>query len=134
MPQTLRDRATSVAHQAYAPYSHLSVGAALRSASGQVHVGCNVENASFTVGICAERAAIAAAVAAEGASFRLAAIAVTAFNHRGELIPIAPCGACRQALIEFGAEASVDFRDADAGWQTVVAADLLPAGFRFPSD
>lgn len=132
MTQTLRDRATQIAHQAYAPYSRLSVGAALRSASGQVHVGCNVENASFSIGICAERAAIAAAVAAEGAGFRLAAIAVTAFNHRGELIPIAPCGACRQALLEFGADATVDFRATDASWQTVTAADLLPAGFSFP--
>lgn len=134
MQPTLRDLASQVAQHAYAPYSRLAVGAALRSAKGQVHVGCNVENASFSVGICAERAAIAAAIAAEGAEFRLTEIAITAFNHLGELIPIAPCGACRQALIEFGADARVEFRDADQGWQTVIAAELLPSGFRFPSD
>ena len=99
MSNDLRDLARHAALQAYAPHFGLRVGAALRSATGQVYTGCNVENASYTLGNCAERAAIAAAVQAEGAGFRLAAIAVTAFDRAGTALPISPCGGCRQALV-----------------------------------
>lgn len=126
---TLRALAKQASEQAYAPYSRLRVGAALRSASGQVYAGCNVENASFTIGNCAERAAIAAAVQAEGQDFRLAAIAVTAFTADGGVLPISPCGACRQAMVEFGPHAAVTFRQPDGDWIDVDADALLP--FRF---
>lgn len=129
---TLRTRALQAAQQAYAPYSRLRVGAALRSAAGQVYTGCNVENASYTLGNCAERAAIAAAVQAEGAGFRLAAIAVTAFDAAGDVLPISPCGGCRQALVEFGEDASVSFRQPDGQWLEVTAGALLPHRFSFP--
>ena len=82
--RTLFECARAAAARAYAPYSGLQVGAALATPGGAVHTGVNVENASYPVGLCAERAALAAAVAtASGA-------------------PILPCGACLQALAEFG--------------------------------
>lgn len=129
---TLRQMAQQAAQQAYAPYSKLRVGAALRSASGKIYTGCNVENASYTLGNCAERAAIATAVQAEGPAFKLAAIAVAAFSENGALLPISPCGGCRQALVEFGEAASVSFQQPDGQWLHVRAADLLPYRFSFP--
>ena len=103
------------------------------SGNGQVFKGCNVENASFPIGNCAERAAIAAAVLAEGKAFELKAIAVVAFNESGAVLPITPCGACRQALIEFGKNAEVGFLNSDNEWMTVIANDLLPHRFEFPT-
>jgi cytidine deaminase len=125
----LREAAATAASHAYAPYSGLQVGAALRSVSGLIHCGCNVENGALPVGNCAERAAIAAAVLAEGAAFRLAAIAVVAFGRDGQALPVPPCGACRQALVEFGAQARVGFLAADGNWTVLSAEDLLPHRF-----
>lgn len=125
----LRDAAARAAVNAYAPYSGLKVGAALRSASGRIHCGCNVENGALPVGNCAERAAIAAAVLAEGPAFELAAIAVVAFAADGSPLPVPPCGACRQALVEFGAGALVGFLSADGNWTVISAEDLLPHRF-----
>jgi cytidine deaminase len=131
MIEALQEAADRVARQAYAPHSGFHVGAALRSASGQTYVGCNVENASFSVTGCAERNAIAAAVASEGPSFRLQAIAVVALDAAGQSLPVTPCGACRQMLVEFGEEAEVGFT-APGGWQQVRAGDLLPYRFILP--
>ena len=131
MSQTLRTLAADAALKAYAPHSGFHVGAALTSQLGNTYIGCNVENASFPVGVCAERAAIAAAVVAEGAAFRLASIAVIAFDRHGARQHVAPCGACRQALVEFGAEAEVSFGGEDGTWQTVLAGELLPHRFVF---
>jgi cytidine deaminase len=80
---------------AYAPYSHFRVGAALRSPADAVAVGCNVENSAFPAGICAERSALAAAVAAGHRVFDLLVVATEAAE------PTPPCGLCRQALVEF---------------------------------
>lgn len=132
MSLSLRDAAASASASAYAPHSRLHVGAAVRSVSGAVYAGCNVENASFPIGGCAERSAIAAAVLAEGAAFRLSAVAIVARDASGRDLPVPPCGACRQALVEFGPGAEVGFLGADGQWQTVIAADLLP--FRFVLD
>ena len=129
---SLRTLAEQTAQHAYAPYSKLRVGAALRATSGAVYAGCNVENASYSIGGCAERAAIAAAVQAEGANFRLAAIAVAAFNDAGTPLPVSPCGACRQALVECGTQARVEFLTPDGSWIQVAAADLLPYRFVLP--
>lgn len=128
----LREAAARAAKQAYAPYSGLRVGAALRSTSGLVYCGCNVENGALPVGACAERAAIAAAVLAEGPGFRLAAIAVVATEADGPALPIPPCGACRQALVEFGADARVGFLGPDDNWIVMTADALLPHRFVLP--
>ncbi len=129
----LKPSAIEAAQNAYSPYSRLKVGAALLSGRNVIYSGCNVENASFPVGNCAERAAIAAAVLAEGNNFELKAIAVVAFDENGGALPITPCGACRQALIEFGKDADVGFLNSDNEWMTVKAHELLPHRFEFPT-
>lgn len=132
-PNLLRYAAIEAAGQAYAPYSGLRVGAAVLSIRGGVYCGCNVENGALPVGGCAERAAIAAAVLAEGGDFALAAIAVAAFARDGTPLPVAPCGACRQAIIEFGADAQVGFLAADGSWIETASHALLPHRFVMPA-
>lgn len=129
---TLRQQATRAAGQAYAPYSGLRVGAALRSGNGQIHCGCNVENAAFPIGGCAERAAIAAAVLAEGPGLRIDKIAIVALAANDAVLPVPPCGACRQALVEFGAETQVGFHATGGQWIVTTAGALLPHGFALP--
>ncbi len=92
----LIDAAVAVRESAYAPYSGYRVGAAVRDESGRIHAGCNVENASFGLTICAERAAIFRMVAEGGA--RVAAVAVATSEGA------TPCGACRQVLAEFASD------------------------------
>jgi cytidine deaminase len=114
-------QAAEARQAAYVPYSHFPVGAALRAAEGKVYTGCNVENASYGLTICAERNAVAHAVA-EGAR-RFTAIAVVTENG------VTPCGMCRQVLAEFGPTMTVIVADA-AGHQRIYnMADLLPAAF-----
>jgi len=109
---------------AYAPYSGFRVGAAVRTASGQVYSGGNVENASYGLAICAERAAMFAAVGAEGPACELVAVAVFA-----DADECAPCGACRQVLAEFGAGATATFM-AGGRYVTVGLGNLLPYQFK----
>ena len=100
MPSPAQDLTTAarlVRENAHAPYSRFKVGAAVRAASGQVYVGCNVENVAYPEGTCAEAGAIAAMVAA--GEKRLTAVAVIADSPA----PVPPCGGCRQKLAEFGA-------------------------------
>jgi len=87
--------------RAYAPYSGFAVGAALLSSSGEAFVGCNVENVSFGLTICAERVAIGTALAAGARSFE--AIALVSDSDE----PVMPCGACRQVMAEFSPELRV---------------------------
>jgi cytidine deaminase len=110
---------------AYAPYSHFKVGAALLTAGGDVFVGCNVENASYGLTNCAERTAIFSAVAQVGPKLEIQAIAIVN-DHK---VPCSPCGACRQVIYEFGPEAIVFFLGAK-GWTRFLIDDLLPEGFR----
>jgi cytidine deaminase len=110
---------------AHAPYSNFRVGSAVLTERGAMYSGCNVENASYGLTICAERNAIFAAVASEGSGMRITAVAV-ATERDG---PCAPCGACRQVIFEFGPDALVLFRG-QSGTEQVEIAKLLPEGFR----
>lgn len=99
--QPLLTQAREARDQAYAPYSRFAVGAALRTKSGRVFLGCNVENLSFGLTSCAERNAVFAAIAAGEREFD--AIAIVADSKQ----PVSPCGACRQVLAEFAPGVSV---------------------------
>jgi cytidine deaminase len=129
-PAALRGRLIAAARRAmknaYAPYSKFRVGAAVLTSSGNLFAGCNIENASYGMTNCAERTAIFSAIANCGPKVEIRAVAVT--NDRG--IPCSPCGACRQVIYEFGAEAIVFFPTAK-GWKQAHIAELLPEGFRF---
>lgn len=119
----LRDRARAVMQRAYAPYSRFRVGAALLSVDGSIDVGCNVENASYPAGTCAERAALAAAVSSGRQRFTAVVIATEAAT------PTPPCGICRQALAEFGLDLTVVSFGADGAEARWPLADLLPHAF-----
>ena len=116
--------ARTMLERAYAPYSKFHVGAAVLTAAGKTYTGCNVENASYGLTICAERAAIFAAVAAEGKAMKIRAVAVL----NGANVACSPCGACRQVIFEFGPQALVIYRGARDLDETS-ASQLLPAGF-----
>ena len=125
MDQALADSlvmaASGARGHAYAPYSHFPVGAAVL-AGGRVYTGCNVENASYGLTMCAERAAVFTAIAA--GERRIYAVAIAGDDQR----PTAPCGACRQVLHEFGPDMLVIMA---GGGETVVRTltELLPLGF-----
>lgn len=123
--QGLIEAARAAMANAHAPYSHFQVGAALRTTTGKIFAGCNVENASYGLTNCAERTAIFSAVAQASPSIEISEIAVVCGNET----PCAPCGACRQVIYEFGPKAIVYFRSA-AGWKTMPITELLPEGFR----
>lgn len=115
-------RARAARSRAYAPYSHFSVGAAIRAA-GHTFVGANVENASYGLGICAERVAAAAAVA--GGCLAIEAVAVTS----SAVDPTPPCGGCRQFLFEFNPEMLVVSEGAGGERRRWRLSELLVDGF-----
>lgn len=117
----LLSAARAAARRAWAPYSKFRVGAALLCGDGSVVTGCNVENTSYGLAMCAERVAVGRAVA-EGKR-RFVAIAVVALGRRGK--NVRPCGACRQVLAEFGLGMRVICEDG-----AYVLAELLPEDFR----
>lgn len=120
----LLTEARRVRENAYAPYSGFKVGAALRSESGAVHVGCNVENVAYPEGTCAEAGAIAAMIAA--GEQRIVGLAVIADS----LTPVPPCGGCRQKIAEF-ADGNMKVMLATLGGATshTCVAALLPGAF-----
>lgn len=122
--QELIDRALAVREQAYAPYSRFAVGAAVLTDRGELFAGCNVENASYGLTICAERNAIFQAVSA--GQRQLLAIAVVASQG------VTPCGACRQVLAEFAEDMPILLMDPDqpSTIVTVTLRELLPLRFR----
>lgn len=121
---SLFDAAKAVREKAYAPYSKFLVGAAIRSTSGAVFVGCNVENVAYPEGTCAEAGAIAAMIAA-GES-EIAEVLVIADSPE----PISPCGGCRQKLAEFGkGEVEVILAGLTGEVGRTTLDDLLPGAF-----
>ncbi len=117
----LVEKAEAAAERAYAPYSRYRVGAVVRTTDGREFEGVNVENAAYPLGICAEKSAIAGAVAAGYGPGDLAAIGISA----------SPCGGCRQWLTEFRV-GEVSFRRADGAIARYGAADLLPETWELP--
>ncbi len=121
----LLEHAKKAAEMSYSPYSGFRVGAALQLSNGEVVTGTNVENVSFGLTICAERAALVRAVSQFGPGIRIEAVAVA--NLNGAASP--PCGACRQMLAEFSSpDAPVVFPAAD-GTRTMRFDEVLPLGF-----
>lgn len=119
----LRERAASAMERAYAPYSNFRVGAALLTSDGSVVEGCNVENASFPAGSCAERVAVGAAIARGLREF----VALAVVTESTE--PTPPCGVCRQVLMEFAPDLpvlSATLSGVEAHWSV---SDLLPHAF-----
>jgi len=122
--EKLHDVAQQAAENSYSPYSEFRVGAALRLTNGETVTGTNVENVSYGLTICAERAAVVRAVSQFGPKIRIAAAAVANLNGK----PSPPCGACRQVLAEFTEpDAPVIFPAAD-GTRTMTFSELLPLG------
>ncbi|KAM6927183.1 LOW QUALITY PROTEIN: cytidine deaminase-like [Xenentodon cancila] len=110
--------------KAYCPYSNFRVGAALLTDDNHVFAGCNVENACYNLGICAERNAMAKAVSEGYKSFRAIAIASDMADQF-----ISPCGGCRQFMREFGREWDVYMTKADRSYQKMTVEELLPVSF-----
>jgi cytidine deaminase len=122
----LLDAAWTARENAHAPYSGFRVGAAVLLSSGAVAAGCNVENASYPLCLCAERAALAQAVALHGARpGDIRAVAIVADAPR----PVTPCGACRQALAEFAAAALPVLMANATDRRLAMLGDLLPDAF-----
>ena len=112
-------------NNAYAPYSKFRVGAAIQLEDGQLFAGCNVENASYGLTICAERSAVFTAVAKLGGEkVKIKAVAVV----NSENVPCSPCGACRQVLAEFARDAVVYYQ-AKEGIKSATMKELLPDSF-----
>lgn len=124
--KTLWQAALEVRKNAYTPYSHFKVGAALLASSGKIYTGCNVENASYGLACCAERNTIFAAVAAGERSFE--ALCVVAEGAE----PVAPCGACRQVIAEFGIP-EIIMADLNGNIKIMTADELLPYSFNAAS-
>ena len=122
--QSLASAARAARSRAYAPYSHFAVGAALLDEQGRTHCGCNIENAAYPQGLCAEAAALAHLVLAGGKRV-MAAVVVGAAPQ-----PVTPCGGCRQKLREFAADDALVW-SADAHGITArhTLGELLPASF-----
>ncbi|MDR2523338.1 MAG: cytidine deaminase, partial [Synergistaceae bacterium] len=121
--EALLQRARTVAERAYAPYSNFKVGAALLTADGSVTLGCNLENASYGLTVCAERNAIASMVAMG----RLDPVAIAVVGGRSGT-PCPPCGACRQVLAEFNPDMLVVLESPNKVI-IMTANELLPLSF-----
>lgn len=121
--QAVLEAALAARNRAYAPYSHFAVGAAVQAKSGVIYSGCNVENASYGLTICAERTALVQAIAAGEREFSI--LAVMADTPQ----PVAPCGACRQVMAEFGVDTIV-LANLAGDVSVYRLEELLPAAFR----
>ncbi len=129
--QALIDAARAVRRHAHAPYSRFAVGAAVLDEQGRIHAGCNVENAAYPQGWCAETSALAAMVAAGGKRvMAVAVVAVVAGVEGAAPGPVTPCGGCRQKLREFAADdVAVICADETDVRAIFTLGQLLPASF-----
>lgn len=124
--EKLIEAAKAVRARAHAPYSRYLVGSAVLDEQGRIHVGCNVENAAYPLGICAETSAIGAMVAAGGTRI----VAIAAVGGRQALESCTPCGGCRQRIREFAdAKTRILLLDADGKPRRYTIDELLPASF-----
>jgi len=124
--EDLINAAKEARRNAYSPYSGYSVGAAIVDDRGHLHVGCNVENAAYPLGNCAEAAAIAAMVQQGGKLIVRIAIA----GGSGAIAPCTPCGGCRQRINEFAnADTAILVMDDSEDWHEYAIDELLPASF-----
>jgi cytidine deaminase len=124
--QELINAAREAREKAYCRYSKYSVGAAIIDEDGRLHVGCNVENAAYNLGNCAEAAAIAAMIQAGGKRIRRIAVA----GGYADIGPCTPCGGCRQRINEFASKDTVIIVIDDSNeWQEYAIDELLPASF-----
>lgn len=126
--QELVSKAKAASHNAYAPYSHFRVGAALECGDGSVYTGCNVENAAYGLAICAERTAMVKAVSEGHRDFVRLGIYCADTEDFGM-----PCGQCRQFMAEFNLDMEVIIGRPDGETQTYLVRDLLPQAFT-PAD
>jgi cytidine deaminase len=123
----LIEAAKLVRARAHAPYSHYHVGAAVLDENGRVHSGCNVENAAYPEGICAETSAIAAMVAAGGTRI----VAIAAVGGHDDLEACTPCGGCRQRIAEFAdGNTRIIVLNDQGRPQSFTMEQILPASFR----
>lgn len=125
--QTLIDAAVDVRSNAHAPYSNYRVGAAVMDERGHIHTGCNVENAAFPEGTCAEANAIGSMVAAGGRRI----VAIAAVGGTDDIEACTPCGGCRQCILEFADENTrIILVGAGNSIDCYTIDELLPASFR----
>ena len=122
-PSELIQAALAVRENAFAPYSHFKVGAALEDSDGRIHTGCNVENATYGLTLCAERVAVFKAVSEGVRGFRRVAVAA----DTDTLTP--PCGACRQILWEFCGDVELILTNLHGKTETYQLKDLFPKPF-----
>ena len=120
---SLVDAALQARQNAHAPFSHFQVGAALEDSAGRIHTGCNVENASYGLTLCAERVAVFKAVSEGARQFRRVAVVA----DTDTLTP--PCGACRQILWEFCGDVELVLSNLHGKTETLRLKDLLPRPF-----
>lgn len=127
--QMLINKAIEAREFSYSPYSHFKVGAALLGTSGKIYTGCNIENAGYTPSNCAERTAFFKAVSEGELSF--AGIAIVAGHKEGELVVTAPCGVCRQVMMEFCDYETfpIILATSEESYQEFTLKEILPLGF-----
>jgi cytidine deaminase len=124
----LADAARAASANAHCPYSRFPVGAAVLASNGEIAPGCNVENASFGLTVCAERSAIFRAIA-DGARSIVALVLYTPTPK-----PVTPCGACLQVIAEFGRDARIRALCASGEYDEYAFGELMPHGFALPAE
>ena len=123
LEKELIEKATKVREKAYAPFSNFKVGAAVKTKSGKIFTGCNVESASYGLTVCAERVAIWKAVSEGEKEFTHVAVVA----DTKELTP--PCGVCRQIIWEFCGDIPISFANLEGKTETLQMRELLPRAF-----